>query len=116
MTTAIYKGTINDSTKFPEPSRIYGSRHWAFKRLLPASLIPMIGAVAATSASPYPILDGVLALSLVVHSHIGVSLEVSWTAFLTGFISNWLDSDQNSSMLSLPTTCINASSRSRVLS
>ena len=33
----------------------------------------MIGAAAATSASPYPILDGVLALSLVVHSHIGVS-------------------------------------------
>lgn len=35
----------------------------------------MIGAAAATSASPYPILDGVLALSLVVHSHIGVSQE-----------------------------------------
>ena len=33
----------------------------------------MIGAAAATSASPHPILDGVLALSLVVHSHIGVS-------------------------------------------
>lgn len=35
----------------------------------------MIGAAAATSASPHPILDGVLALSLVVHSHIGVSQE-----------------------------------------
>lgn len=71
--TAIYKGTINDPTEFPEPSRAHGSHHWAFERLLSASLIPMIGAAAATSASPYPILDGVLALSLVVHSHIGVS-------------------------------------------
>ena len=72
-TTAIYKGTINDPTEFPETSRAHGSHHWAFERLLSASLIPMIGAAAATSSSPYPILDGVLALSLVVHSHIGVS-------------------------------------------
>jgi len=67
----IYKGTINDPTEFPAPSRAHGSHHWSFERLLSASLIPMIGAAAATSTSPYPILDGVLALSLVVHSHIG---------------------------------------------
>lgn len=69
---AIYKGTVNDPTTFPPPSKTHGSYHWAFERLLAASLVPMTAAAFVTSGSSYPVLDGVLGLSLVMHSHIGV--------------------------------------------
>ncbi|PVG02566.1 SDHD, membrane anchor subunit of succinate dehydrogenase [Serendipita vermifera] len=67
----IIKGTVNDPTVFPTPSRSHGSHHWAFERLVSASLIPLTAAAAVTSGSHYPVLDGILAISLVVHSHIG---------------------------------------------
>lgn len=71
-TTAMYKGTVNDPTTFPPPSKTHGSYHWAFERLLSASLLPMTAAAFATSGSAYPVLDGLLGISLVMHSHIGV--------------------------------------------
>ncbi|KAJ7920763.1 CybS-domain-containing protein [Mycena leptocephala] len=67
----VYKGTVNDPTTFPPPSRVHGSHHWSFERLLSASLIPLTGAAFATSPSVHPVLDGILGVSLVVHSHIG---------------------------------------------
>ncbi|KAJ6584606.1 SDHD, membrane anchor subunit of succinate dehydrogenase [Mycena capillaripes] len=67
----IYKGTVNDPTPFPTPSRVHGSHHWSFERLLSASLIPLTGAAFATSPSVHPVLDGILGVSLVVHSHMG---------------------------------------------
>ncbi|KAJ7366489.1 mitochondrial inner membrane protein [Mycena albidolilacea] len=67
----VYKGTVNDPTSFPEPSRAHGSHHWSFERLLSASLIPLTGAAFATSPSVHPVLDGILGVSLIVHSHIG---------------------------------------------
>ncbi|KAJ7164758.1 mitochondrial inner membrane protein [Mycena crocata] len=67
----IYKGTVNDPTSFPTPSRVHGSHHWSFERLLSASLIPLTGAAFATSPSVHPVLDGLLGVSLIVHSHIG---------------------------------------------
>ena len=67
----IPRGTVNDGLPFPAPSRAHGSHHWAFERLLSASLVPLTVAAYATSASPYPVLDGVLGVSLVMHSHIG---------------------------------------------
>lgn len=70
--TAIYKGTVNDPTTFPPPSKSHGSYHWAFERLLSASLIPLTAATFVTSGSDYPLLDGLLGVSLVMHSHIGV--------------------------------------------
>ncbi|KAI6012255.1 mitochondrial inner membrane protein [Pisolithus marmoratus] len=51
----IYKGTVNDPTTFPPPSKMHGSHHWSFERLLAA----------------YPVLDGIFGVSLVMHSHIG---------------------------------------------
>jgi succinate dehydrogenase (ubiquinone) membrane anchor subunit len=69
---AIIKGTINDPTVFPPPSKAHGSHHWAFERLVSAALIPLTAAAAVTGGSHYPVLDGVLAISLIVHSHIGV--------------------------------------------
>ncbi|KAI0343319.1 mitochondrial inner membrane protein [Trametopsis cervina] len=67
----IYKGTVNDPTTFPTPNRSHGSHHWAFERLLSAALVPMTAAAFVTSGSAYPIVDGLLGISLVVHSHIG---------------------------------------------
>ena len=63
---------MNDPTPFPAPSRSHGSHHWAFERLLSASLVPLTAAAFVTSGSSYPILDGVLGVSLVMHSHLGV--------------------------------------------
>ena len=78
---AIYKGTVNDPTPFPPPSRVHGSYHWAFERLLSASLVPMTIAAFATSGTQHPILDGLLGVSLVVHSHIGVRYHnPTWSA------------------------------------
>ena len=69
---AIIQGTVNDPTPFPTPSRTDGSHHWAFERLLSASLVPLTAAAFVTSGSSYPVLDGVLGVSLVMHSHLGV--------------------------------------------
>lgn len=69
---AIYKGSVNDPTSFPAPSRTHGSYHWAFERLLSAALVPMTVTAFATSGTNYPVLDGILGLSLIIHSHIGV--------------------------------------------
>ncbi|KAI0635268.1 mitochondrial inner membrane protein [Trametes polyzona] len=67
----IYRGTVNDPTPFPPPSKTHGSYHWAFERLLSAGLVPLTVAAFATSGTSYPILDGLLGVSLVMHSHIG---------------------------------------------
>ncbi|KAJ7081313.1 mitochondrial inner membrane protein [Mycena belliarum] len=67
----VYRGTVNDPTTFPTPSRTHGSHHWSFERLLSAALIPLTGAAFATSPSVHPVLDGILGMSLVVHSHMG---------------------------------------------
>ncbi|KAE9406552.1 SDHD, membrane anchor subunit of succinate dehydrogenase [Gymnopus androsaceus JB14] len=72
----IYKGSVNDPTSFPTPSRTHGSYHWAFERLLSAALVPMTVAAFATSGTNYPILDGILGLSLIIHSHIGFDSAV----------------------------------------
>ncbi|KAG6380006.1 mitochondrial inner membrane protein [Boletus reticuloceps] len=69
--TAISKGTVNDPTTFPPPSKTHGSYHWAFERLLSAATLPMTAAAFATSGTAYPVLDGLLGISLVMHSHIG---------------------------------------------
>lgn len=89
---AILKGTVNDATSFPTANKAHGSYHWAFERVLSASLIPVMGAAAVSSGSAYvsfpvplilpppfflliltsqPIVDGILAVSLIIHSHIG---------------------------------------------
>lgn len=67
----VYKGSVNDPTPFPPPSRTHGSYHWAFERLLAASLVPTTAAAFVTSASSYPVFDGILGISLIIHSHIG---------------------------------------------
>ncbi|RDB15705.1 Succinate dehydrogenase [ubiquinone] cytochrome b small subunit, mitochondrial [Hypsizygus marmoreus] len=67
----VYKGTVNDPTTFPPPSRSHGSYHWTFERLLSAGLVPLTAAAYVTSGTNHPVVDGLLGLSLVIHSHIG---------------------------------------------
>ncbi|GJJ06058.1 hypothetical protein Clacol_000246 [Clathrus columnatus] len=67
----IIRGTVNDALPYPSPSRTDGSHHWAFERLLSASLIPLTGAAFVTGSTTYPVLDGILGVALVVHSHMG---------------------------------------------
>ncbi|ETW76284.1 mitochondrial inner membrane protein [Heterobasidion irregulare TC 32-1] len=67
----IIKGGPNDPTTFPPPSKVHGSYHWAFERLLSAGLVPLTAAAFVTSGSSAPLLDGILGVSLVMHSHIG---------------------------------------------
>ncbi|KAF6752577.1 mitochondrial inner membrane protein [Ephemerocybe angulata] len=67
----IPKGGPNDAVTFPPPSPTHGSYHWVFERTLAAALVPLTAAAFVTSGTNYPILDGVLGLSLIAHSHIG---------------------------------------------
>jgi len=67
----ILKGTVNEPTTFPPSSKTHGSYHWAFERLLSASLVPLTVAAAVSSGSQYSLIDGLLGISLVMHSHIG---------------------------------------------
>lgn len=66
------QGGPNEATTFPPPSPAHGSYHWSFERLLSASLIPLTASAAVVSGSAYPVVDGLLAISLVIHSHIGL--------------------------------------------
>lgn len=63
---------MNDPTTFPPPSRSHGSYHWSFERLLSAGLVPLTAAAFFTTGSNYPVIDGLLGVTLVMHSHIGV--------------------------------------------
>lgn len=62
-------GTVNDPVVFPPPDKSHGSYHWTFERLLSASLVPLVASTAVTSVNP--VLDGILAVAIVAHSHIG---------------------------------------------
>lgn len=108
---AVYRGSVNDPTTFPPPSKTHGSYHWAFERLLSAGLLPLTVAAFATSTSNYPLLDGLLGVSLVMHSHIGVRASISradtWHAYR-------LLHDSSTPLSS--TTCTRASSLSSVAS
>ncbi|KAH7099301.1 CybS-domain-containing protein [Auriculariales sp. MPI-PUGE-AT-0066] len=67
----IPRGTVNDALPFPTSNRAHGSHHWAFERLLSASLVPLTVTAFATSTTPYPAVDGILGVALIMHSHIG---------------------------------------------
>lgn len=60
-------GTVNDPVVFPAPNKAHGSYHWTFERFLSAALVPLVAATAVTSVNP--VLDGVLSVALVAHSH-----------------------------------------------
>ena len=53
LSTAVLKGTVNDATTFPTPSKSHGSYHWAFERGLSAALIPILGGAMVTSGTAH---------------------------------------------------------------
>ncbi|KAG7527555.1 hypothetical protein FFLO_06823 [Filobasidium floriforme] len=69
----VLPGTVNDATSFPHSDPSHGSRHWVFERALSAALVPVMGAAVAANPGTgvYPVIDAILATSLIVHSHIG---------------------------------------------
>lgn len=62
------QGTVNDPTTFPAPNKAHGSYHWTFERALSAALVPLVASTAVSSVNP--VVDGVLAVALVAHTHI----------------------------------------------
>ena len=83
---AIIRGTVNDATTYPPPAKSHGSYHWAFERILSASLVPIMGAAVVTSGSTYALIDALLGVSLVMHSYIGVSTR-PFVSCLSSFAS-----------------------------
>jgi len=63
-------GTANDPAPVPNPSPTHGSYHWAFERIISASLIPLTVAPFA-AGSLNPIMDAILCATILIHSHIG---------------------------------------------
>ncbi|KAM3458229.1 hypothetical protein MY5147_003259 [Beauveria neobassiana] len=61
---------VNDPAPVPHANAAHGSYHWAFERLLAASLVPLSIAPFA-SGSLNPTLDAVLCSALLLHSHMG---------------------------------------------
>ncbi|PWN44171.1 hypothetical protein IE81DRAFT_321574 [Ceraceosorus guamensis] len=68
--TSYIKGTVNDPTPYPPPAPSHGSYHWLFERGLSVALLPIVAAGMVKHGSS-GLLDGALAVSLIVHSHIG---------------------------------------------
>lgn len=66
---------MNDPTTFPEAHPAHGSYHWLFERAISVALIPLI-ATGAVKHGASGILDASLALTLVLHSHIGFSANL----------------------------------------
>lgn len=66
---AFIKGTVNDATTFPPPSRTAGSYHWDFERIVSIALVPLFASSVVQGA--HPITDGLLAGLLVIHSQLG---------------------------------------------
>ena len=61
---------MNDPTTYPPPSPSHGSYHWATERAISVALVPLFAA-AAVKHGASGVLDGALALTLVVHSQMG---------------------------------------------
>ena len=56
-----------------------------FERFLSAALLPITGAAFVTTGSQYPLIDALLGVSLVIHSHIGVSSLIPLFWFFFGY-------------------------------
>ncbi|EGX95445.1 succinate dehydrogenase cytochrome b small subunit [Cordyceps militaris CM01] len=68
--TLTQRSLVNDPAPVPHANAAHGSYHWAFERLLAASLVPLSIAPFA-SGSLNPTLDAILCSALLLHSHIG---------------------------------------------
>ncbi len=63
-------GTVNDAYVPPKPSKVHGSRHWTFERLVSVGLVPLtVAPFAFGSITPFA--DSILSVLLLIHSYTG---------------------------------------------
>jgi succinate dehydrogenase (ubiquinone) membrane anchor subunit len=63
--------TVNDPAPIPPTSPAHGSYHWTFERLIALGLVPLTVAPFA-AGSLNPVLDAILASTLLIHAHLGM--------------------------------------------
>jgi succinate dehydrogenase hydrophobic anchor subunit len=63
-------GTVNDATPRVESDHFHGSYHWTYERSLAVALVPLTMA-PFISGVDMPLVDSLLATSILMHSHIG---------------------------------------------
>ena len=63
-------GSVHDPVAVPPPSKVHGSLHWTFERLLLVGIVPLCVA-PLVGGSLSPVLDGALGSLILVHSHLG---------------------------------------------
>lgn len=61
-------GTVNDAYVPPHPSKMHGSLHWTFERVVTIGMAPLIAAPFITGTSP---LDSAMAALLLYHCYAG---------------------------------------------
>lgn len=61
-------GTVNDAYVPPPPSKLHGSLHWTFERIVTLGMTPLIVTPFITGTSPF---DGALAALLLYHCFAG---------------------------------------------
>ncbi|WBW71286.1 TIM22 inner membrane protein import complex and succinate dehydrogenase (SDH) anchor subunit Tim18 [Schizosaccharomyces osmophilus] len=64
------KGTVNDATVFPPPSKFHGSYHWNFERIVAIGMVPQV-VMPLFAGTSHPILDAALACTMITHAHLG---------------------------------------------
>jgi CybS, succinate dehydrogenase cytochrome B small subunit len=74
---------VNDHTTLPPFKKVHGSYHWTFEHLLSACLISLAAVAFVASGSPTLLLDCLIGISVIAHSHVGLRLL---TIPLFGFI------------------------------
>ncbi|CCH45610.1 Succinate dehydrogenase [ubiquinone] cytochrome b small subunit, mitochondrial [Wickerhamomyces ciferrii] len=63
-------GTVNDAYISPHASKTHGSLHWTVERIIAIGLVPL-ATVPFITGSFAPVLDSILATSVLAHSWIG---------------------------------------------
>jgi hypothetical protein len=63
---------LHNQTTFPPSKRSHETYYWTLERLLSVGLVPLAAAAFVTSGSPMTLFDGLLGISLIIHSHIRV--------------------------------------------
>lgn len=61
-------GTVNDAYVPPPPSKLHGSLHWTFERVVTVALVPLVASPLVTGTSP---LDSAMSALLLYHCYAG---------------------------------------------
>ncbi|KAK9447059.1 CybS-domain-containing protein [Limtongia smithiae] len=64
-------GTVNDAYVVPPASKLHGSYHWTFERIIAIGLVPLTVAPFISEVAMAPAIDSLLVSGLLVHSYFG---------------------------------------------